>query len=58
MDLSYGYDWWNETCFHPQFVSSIVDVILVKKKKKKRKKERKKKEKKKKEKGSDGGNCF
>ena len=43
MDLWYGYDWWNRTCFHSQFVSSIVDVILKKKKKKK---------------NGDGGNCF
>ena len=38
MDLWYGYDWWNGTFFHSQFVSSIVDVILVKKKKKKERK--------------------
>ena len=44
LDLWYGYDWWNETCFHSQFVSSIVDVILsigTKKKKKEKKKESK-----------------
>ena len=33
LDLWYGYDWWNGTCFHSQFVSSIVDVIMKKKKK-------------------------
>jgi len=40
LDLWYGYDWWNGTCFHSQFVSSIVDVILVKKKKKRKKKKK------------------
>ena len=48
LDLWYGYDWWNGTFFNSQFVSSIVDIILVKKRKEK-KLEKKKKKKKKKE---------
>jgi hypothetical protein len=47
LDLWYGYDWWNGTCSHSQFVSFIVEVILKKKRKKKKKK-----------KWSDGGNCV
>jgi hypothetical protein len=32
LDLWFGYNWWNGTCSHSQFMSSIVDEKKTKKK--------------------------